>query len=115
MGGKQWARVGPEPRIGPIQFRKDGGFQVVGTGAVFDRSNELVNCRIGPGIRFDFRDGTARLENDVEVHHLRFMGKDGWEHAMVRKGESSVVGAGCGWWLFVLLGATLGMAWCLLR
>ena len=115
MGEKQWAKVGPEPRIGPVQFRDDGGFQIVGMGTVFDRSNELVNCRIGPHIRFDFRDGTARLENAAEVHHLRFCGKEGWEHAMVRKGGIGTVAAGCGWWLFALVGATLGVAWCLLR
>ena len=127
MSEKQWARVGPSPRVGPIQFREDGGFQVAGTGTVFDRSNEMVNCRIGPGTRFDFRDGQARLENASEIHHLRFVGQEGWEHVMVRKGESSAVaagrgkeessafGTGCPWWLFPLIGGMVGAIWGLFR
>jgi hypothetical protein len=109
MGMNKWSRVGPAPRIGPVQFRDDGGFQVVGTETVFDRSNRLVDCRVA-GVRFDYYDGKARLENDIEIHDLRFVGEEGWEHFMVNKG-----GVRWGWWLFAGVGVTMGLAWCFFR
>ena len=119
-GEERWAgnsgrRVGPTPQVGPIQFLEDGGFLVTPTGARFGRQMRMEGCQLGPHIRFDFDDGTARMEDDHEVHHLRFVGKAGWEHAVVRKGEGFMVGAGCGWWLFALVGVTMGLAWCFFR
>jgi hypothetical protein len=84
-----WRRVGATPQIGPLQFLSDGGFQFVGTGAVFAKNNRLSRCYIGPETQLDFGDGKARLEIAGKVHRLRFVGEGiGWEYRM---GDSSGV------------------------
>jgi hypothetical protein len=81
----QWRRVGATPQIGPLQFLADGGFQFIGTGAVFAKDNRLSRCYIGPETQLDFGDGKARLDIAGEVHRLRFLGEaEGWEY---RRGD----------------------------
>jgi hypothetical protein len=116
MSERQWGRVGPRPRIGPIQFDVDGGFSLIGTGAAFAKNNRLTNCQVGHGARFDFDDGKARLEDARAVHHLRFIGKEGWEYAVVRKVAAVEARAGGGRWLFgVAVLTTVLVVWWILH